>query len=85
MVGIGLIGVWRTTQLDYVSDDDSVYEDMAQEDQFQPETHDFYITEISQGIILINCMCRSLFNCFQGQLNTLLVIWLQSQSVKSSS
>ena len=49
VVGVGQIGVWRLTQLDYVSSDDVVHDDIKMEDNFQPELHDFYVTEISHG------------------------------------
>ena len=52
VVGLGLIGVWRMTQLDYVLSDSSVMSEMMLEESFQPETHDFFVTEIYKGIAL---------------------------------
>lgn len=49
MVAVGQIGVWRATQLDFVSDDDSILEEILNEDEFQPEAHQFYITRIFHG------------------------------------
>ena len=55
VVGVGQIGVWRMTQLEYFRDDDSIHgEIMNAEEQFQPELHDFYVTDIYQG----NLVCR---------------------------
>lgn len=48
-VGVGQIGAWRMTQLDYVSSNEGVLADMKAEDPFQPELHDFFVTEISRG------------------------------------
>ena len=51
MVATGRIGAWRCTQLDFSTSDETVMEDMASEEQiFQPESHDFYVVEVSNGI-----------------------------------
>ena len=50
IVAIGILGVWRATQLDYCSNDDYAYGEMGEEQQpFQPERNNFFITEISCG------------------------------------
>lgn len=53
VVGVGQIGVWRMTQLDYVSSDECVFDEMKVDDPFQPESHDFYVTEISKGMCVM--------------------------------
>jgi hypothetical protein len=48
VMALGLLGVWRATQLDYISNDACAAEEMSNEEQqFQPEVHNFCITEIS--------------------------------------
>ena len=50
VIAVGLIGVWRTTQLDYVSSNEYVVKEMENEEHpFQPEMQNFCITEISYG------------------------------------
>ena len=50
VVALGLVSVWRVTQLDYTSSDDNAIDEMYSEDvQFQPELHNFCVTEISSG------------------------------------
>ena len=42
--------MWRCTQLDFVSTDECIMEEMALEDEpFQPESHDFCVVEVSRG------------------------------------
>lgn len=49
-MAIGQLGVWRCTQLDFTSSDESAMDEMANEDQpFQPELNDFIVMEISRG------------------------------------
>ena len=47
----GQVWVWRATQLDYVSNEESVLRDLKMEEHFQPELHDFYVMEISKNKI----------------------------------
>ena len=50
VVAVGLVGVWRATQLDYVSSDDTVIEEMGNEERpFQPEEQNFRVMEILSG------------------------------------
>ena len=50
VISVGLIGVYRATQLDYVLSDEAIVEEMGNEDhQFQPELHSFCVKEISNG------------------------------------
>ena len=50
VIATGLVGVWRCTQLDFISTDENVLEEMAAEEQvFQPETHEFTVVEIREG------------------------------------
>ena len=54
----GQIGVWRCTQLDFSTSDETVLEDMASEEEsFQPELHDFFVVEVNQGNGCIIVMC----------------------------
>ena len=54
MIATGQIGVWRCTQLDFATSDQTVLEDMVLEEQiFQPELHDFIVVEVSQGTLWI--------------------------------
>ena len=51
----GQTGVWRCTQLDFTTSNESVLEDMASEEQpFQPELHDFFVVEISKGDVSVH-------------------------------
>lgn len=51
VVATGQVGVWRCTQLDFSTSNDSVLEEMASEEQlFQPELHDFFVVEVSNGM-----------------------------------
>lgn len=50
VIAVGLLGVWRTTQLDYVSNDECAVREMSSEKhQFRPDLHNFCVTEISSG------------------------------------
>ena len=50
VIAVGLIGVWRATQLDYVSSDECIIDEMeSEETPFQPEQQNFCVTEISSG------------------------------------
>lgn len=51
---IGIVGVWRTTQLEFDASDELVAQEMENEEcQFQPEAHNFHIIEISCGTYVI--------------------------------
>lgn len=50
VTAIGIVGVWRATQLEFENDDQSLFQEMEYEEcQFQPEVHSFCVTEISSG------------------------------------
>lgn len=73
VVGVGQIGVWRITQLNFI-DDNSVHNEIEAEEQFQPELHDFYITEISQGIQVIvppKCMQPLYISIYKFRYNSI--------------
>lgn len=41
----------RITELDYITSNESICEKLFENNCFQPEVHDFYVTEICQGIL----------------------------------
>ena len=46
--------MWRCTQLDFTSSDESAIGEMAAEEEpFQPELFDFMVIEISYGKVLV--------------------------------
>ena len=50
----GQVGVWRTTQLNFITSDDLAIEEMVAEDApFQPEAHDFMVVEVRKGMTLM--------------------------------
>ena len=50
VVAVGLVGVYRATQLDFVSDEDIVLWDIKEESKaFYPEFHNFFVMEICKG------------------------------------
>jgi hypothetical protein len=53
VMATGQMGVWRCTQLDFITMDETVLEDIASEEEpFQPELHDFFVSEVSKGIAM---------------------------------
>jgi hypothetical protein len=59
VMATGLIGVWRCTQLDFISTNESALEEMALEEKsFQPEDHDFFVAKISKGMMKLEYSYR---------------------------
>ena len=49
VIGVGIVGVWRLINFDYVQPDKIVMEDALSQTQLQPENHRFYLVELYNG------------------------------------